>query len=114
MAAKQGDFLLLNYTLKVKEDGKTVDTTYDTIAKTAHIHHSDTTYGPKFVILGEGWIPKGLEERLLGMDTGTPATIELPPDKGYGARDPGKMRLVSLRKFREKGIDPLPGAQIEF
>ncbi len=113
MAAKQGDFLLLNYTLKVKEDGKTVDTTYDTVAKTAHIHHGDVTYGPKFVILGEGWIPKGLEERLLEMDAGNPATVELPPDKGYGARDPAKMRLVPLRKFREQNIDPLPGRQIE-
>src|SRR5215467_12137353 len=113
MATKPGDFLLLNYTLKVKEDGKTVDTTYDTVAKTAHIHHDDHPYGPKFVILGEGWIPKGLEERLLEMDAGTPATIELPPDKGYGARDPAKMRLVPLRKFREQNIDPAPGRQVE-
>src|SRR5213594_3155272 len=113
MATKQGDFLLLNYTLKVKEDGKTVDTTYEAIAKTAHIHHGDESYGPKFVILGEGWIPKGLEERLLEMDAGTPATVELPADKGYGARDPAKMRLVPLRKFREQNIDPQPGRQVE-
>ncbi len=113
MATKQGDFLLLNYTLKVKEDGKTVDTTYEAIAKTAHIHHGDETYGPKFVILGEGWIPKGLEERLLEMNAGAPTTVELPPDKGYGARDPAKMRLVPLRKFREQNIDPQPGRQVE-
>ncbi len=113
MATKQGDFLLLNYTLKVKEDGKTVDTTYEAIAKTAHIHHGDETYGPKFVILGEGWIPKGLEERLLEMSAGAPTTVELPPDKGYGARDPAKMRLVPLRKFREQNIDPQPGQQTE-
>src|SRR6058998_1912450 len=113
MATKQGDFLLLNYTLKVKEDGKTVDTTYEAIAKTAHIHHGDESYRPKFVILGEGWVPKGLEERLIEMDAGTPATIELPPDKGYGTRDPAKMRLVPLRKFREQNIDPQPGRQVE-
>ncbi len=113
MATKQGDFLLLNYTLKVKEDGKTVDTTYEAVAKTAHIHHGDESYGAKFVILGEGWIPKGLEERLLEMEAGTPATVELPPDKGYGARDPAKMRLVPLRKFREQNIDPQPGRQVE-
>ncbi len=114
MATKQGDFLLLNYTLKVKESGETVDTTFDTVAKTEHLHREDGAYGPKFVILGEGWIPKGLEESLLGMDPGKTATVELSPDKGYGARDPGKMRLVPLRRFREKGIDPLPGSQIEF
>ncbi len=114
MAAKQGDFLLLNYTLKVKESGETVDTTFDAVAKDAHIRREDTVYGPKFVVLGEGWLPKGLEESLVGMDPGKSTTIELPPDKGYGQRDPAKMRLVPLRRFRDKGIDPIPGAQVEF
>src|SRR6266581_3488698 len=114
MTTKQGDFLLLNYTLKVKESGETVDTTFDAVAKTSHIHRQDTVYGPKFIILGEGWIPKGLEASLLGMDPGSATTVELSPDKGYGARDPSKMRLVPLRRFREKGIDPVPGSQIEF
>ncbi len=114
MAAKPGDFLLLNYTLKVKESGDTVDTTFDTVAKSAHIHRHDSAYGPKFVILGEGWIPKGLEESLVGADSGKSITVELTPEKGYGSRDPSKMRLVPLRRFREKGIDPIPGSQIEF
>jgi peptidylprolyl isomerase len=113
MAAKQGDFLLLNYTLKVKESGETVDTTIDSVAKTAHLHRDDNAWGPKFIILGEGWMPKGLEESLLGMDSGKTSTVELTPEKGYGARDPAKMRLVPLRRFREKGLDPAPGAQIE-
>lgn len=50
----------------------------------------------------------------MGMEPGKTATVELSPDKGYGARDPSKMRLVPLRRFREKGIAPLPGSQIEF
>ncbi len=114
MAAKQGDFLFLNYTLKVKESGETVDTTFDIVAKDAHIHREDSTYGPKFVILGEGWIPKGLEESLVGMEAGKTTTVELSPDRAYGARDPTKMRLMPLRRFRDKGLDPIPGAQIEF
>ncbi len=114
MAVKTGDFLLINYTLKVKESGETVDTTFDTIAKDANIRKEDATYGPKFVIIGEGWIPKGLEDSLVGLDPGKQTTIELSPEKGYGSRDPAKMRLVSMRRFREKGIDPAPGSQIEF
>lgn len=114
MPVKPGDFLLVNFTLKVKESGETVDTTYDAIAKDAHIHREDSAYGPRFIILGEGWLPKGLEDSLVGVDAGKPTTVELPPDKGFGNRDPGKMRLVPLRRFRDKGIDPVPGAQIEF
>ncbi len=113
MAVKQGDFLLVNYTLKVKESGDTVDTTYDTVAKEAHLHREDSVYGPKFIILGEGWLPKGLEESLVGVDQGKQTSVELTPEKGFGARDPAKMRLVPLRRFRDKEY-PVPGAQVEF
>src|SRR5881296_1304851 len=112
MPVKPGDFLLVNFTLKVKESGETVDTTYDAVAKDARLHREDSTYGPRFIILGEGWLPKGLEDSLVGADIGKQTTVELPPDKGFGARDPAKMRLVPLRRFREQGI-PSPGAQIE-
>ena len=114
MPVKPGDFLLVNFTLKVKESGETVDTTYDAIAKDAHLHREDSAYGPRFIILGEGWLPKGLEDSLVGIDAGKATTVELPPDKGFGNRDPAKMRLVPLRRFLDKGIDPIPGAQIEF
>jgi peptidylprolyl isomerase len=112
MTVKPGDFLLVNFTLKVKESGETVDTTYDAVAKDSHLHRHDATYGPRFIILGEGWLPKGLEDSLVGADIGKQTTVELPPEKGYGARDPAKMRLVPLRRFREQGV-PNPGAQIE-
>src|SRR5712692_398710 len=112
MVVKPGDFLLVNFTLKVKESGETVDTTYDAVAKDTHLHREDSTYGPRFIILGEGWLPKGLEDSLVGTDIGKQTTVELPPDKGFGTRDPAKMRLVPLRRFREQGI-PSPGAQIE-
>src|SRR5882672_2998143 len=112
MAVKPGDFLLVNFTLKVKESGETVDTTYDAVAKDAHLHREESTYGPRFIILGEGWLPKGLEDSLVGLDTGKQTTVELPPDKGFGTLDPAKIRLVPLRRFREQGV-PSPGAQIE-
>src|SRR2546426_4920601 len=113
MAVKPGDFLLVNYTLKVKESGETVDTTFDSVAKDAHIHREDSTFGPKFIILGEGWLPKGLEESLVGLDPGTNKTVELTPEKGFGAREPGKMRLVPLRRFKDQEY-PTPGKQVEF
>src|SRR5207247_10905744 len=113
MAVKPGDFLLVNYTAKVKESGETVDTTFDSVAKDAHIHRENSTFGPKFIILGEGWLHKGLEESLVGLDPGTNKTVELTPEKGFGHRDPGKMRLVPLRRFRDKEY-PTPGQQVEF
>jgi len=113
LPARQGDFLLVNYTLKVKESGETVDTTFDTVAKEAHIHREDATFAPKFIILGEGWLPRGLEDSLIGLEPGTSKTVELSPEKGFGNRDPGKMRLVPLRRFKDKDY-PTPGQQVEF
>src|SRR5712692_7354235 len=98
MAVKPGDFLLVNYTLKVKESGETVDTTFDSVAKDAHIHREDSTFGPKFIIIGEGWLPKGLEESLVGLDPFFYLNDALTTEKGYGTRDPGKMRLVPIRR----------------
>jgi peptidylprolyl isomerase len=111
MAVKQGDFLLVNYTLKVKESGETVDTTFDSVAKDAHVHREGVVFAPKFVVLGEGWLPKGLEESLVGLDPGTSKTVELSPEKGFGVRDPGKMRLVPLRRFKDQDY-PSPGKEI--
>ena len=110
MAVKSGDFLLVNYTLKVKESGETVDTTFDSVAKDAHIHREGAVFGPKFIVLGEGWLPKGLEESLVGLDPGTNKTVELSPEKGFGVRDPGKMRLVPLRRFKDQDY-PSPGKE---
>ena len=112
MPVKPGDFLLVNFTLKVKESGETVDTTYDAVAKDARLHREDSTYGPRFIIVGEGWLPNGLEDSLVRVDIGKQTTVELPPEKGYGARDPSKMKLVPLRRFRDKET-PLPGERIE-
>jgi len=112
MAIKNGDFLLIDYTLKVKETGETVGTTSEKIAKETKLYRGEEHYEPFFLVVGEGWVPKGLDEALTTLDAGGSSTIELPPDKAYGARDPKKVRLVPLRKFAADGVTPVPGLQL--
>ncbi len=112
MPVKSGDFILANYTLKVKETGETVGTTLESVAKEKKLYHGEEHYEPFFIIVGEGWVPKGLDEALTNFEVGKATTIELPPDKGYGVRDPKKVRLVPLRKFAAEGITPVPGLQV--
>jgi len=109
---KNGDFILANYTLRVKETGETVGTTLETVAKEAKLYHGEERYEPFFIVVGEGWVPKGLDEALTGLEIGKASTVELPPDKGYGVRDPKKVRLVPLRKFTAEGMAPVPGLQV--
>lgn len=112
MPLKNGDFILANYALKIKETGETVGTTLETVAKEAKLYRGEERYEPFFIVVGEGWVPKGLDEALTGLEVGKPSTIELPPDKGYGVRDPKKVRLVPLRKFTAEGMTPVPGLQV--
>jgi len=109
---KNGDFLLINYTLKVKETGETVGTTIESVAKEKKIYHGEEKYEPFFVVVGEGWVPKGLDEAFPGFELNKPTQIELPPEKAYGERDPKKVRLVPLRKFTSEGMNPVPGLQV--
>jgi peptidylprolyl isomerase len=107
-----GDFLLVNYTLKVKETGNTVGTTIESVAKETKLYHGEERYEPFFVVVGEGWVPKGLDEAFAGFEVGKANTIELPPEKAYGVRDPKKVRLVPLRKFTAEGLAPVPGLEV--
>jgi peptidylprolyl isomerase len=111
MPFKNGDFVLADYTLKVKETGETVGTTLETVAKEKKLYRGEERYEPFFIVVGEGWVPKGLEEALAGLELGKATTVELPPEKGYGIRDPKKVRLVPLRKFTAEGLTPVPGLQ---
>lgn len=109
---KNGDFILANYTLRVKETGETVGTTVESVAKEKKLYRGEEHYEPFFIIIGEGWVPKGLEEALTGFEPGKANTVELPPEKAYGIRDPKKVRLVPLRKFAAEGVTPVPGLQV--
>jgi len=122
---KEKDFVLINYVCKVKETGEIVDTTIEAFAKEMkkpphvhaheheHAHEEEKTYEPALVIVGEGWFPKGLEEGLIGLEQGSKVTLELPPEKAYGPRDPSKVKLLPLRRFKAQGITPLPGMEVE-
>ena len=112
MPVKNGDFILANYTLKVKESGETVGTTLESVAKEKKLYRGEERYEPFFIIVGEGWVPKGLDEALTNLEIGVATTVELPPEKGYGVRDPKKVRLVPLRKFAAEGVTPVPGLQV--
>ncbi|MFQ6074067.1 MAG: FKBP-type peptidyl-prolyl cis-trans isomerase [Candidatus Bathyarchaeia archaeon] len=114
MPFKKGEFLLIDYVAKVKETGEVFDTTVEDIAKKERLYKEGELYEPKLVVVGEGWMLKTLDESLLNMELNKPATVEIPPEKAFGNRDPEKVRLVSLRRLTAKGITPQLGMRIEF
>jgi FKBP-type peptidyl-prolyl cis-trans isomerase 2 len=114
MPFEKGDFLLIDYVAKVKETGEVFETTKEDVAKKERLYKEGELYEPKLVVVGEGWLLKTLDESLLGMELNKPATVEIPPEKAFGNRDPEKVKLVPLRRLTAKGINPQLGMRIEY
>ncbi len=114
MALQKGDFILIDYVAKVKETNEVFDTTKEEVAKKEHLHKEGRLYEPKLVVIGESWVLAALDESLKTMEVGTPSTVEITPDKGFGQRDPEKIKRVPIKQLYAKEINPVVGAQIEF
>ena len=108
----EGDFVIVEYTARDKETNTIFDTTYEKVAKEAKIYKEGEVYGPQLLIVGEGWTVPGLEKRIVGIKEGETKIIEVPPEEGFGRRDPSKIEKIPLRKFRKEGIDPKPKMRV--
>ncbi len=115
MALQKGDFILVNYTAKVKETNEVFDTTNEEIAKKEHLQKEGEVIEPKLIVIGEGWMLKAVDENLLTMEPNKPATVEVPPDKAFGPRDPEKIRRISLKQLLAKDVhNPTIGMRIDY
>lgn len=113
MTFQKGTLLLVDYTAKVKDTGEVFETTREDDAKSNSIHDTNMKYQPRLVSVGESWVLKGLDDALLNTNTGDKLTVEVPPEKGFGTRDPGKVRMVPLRKLGEDAEKISVGDAIE-
>jgi len=114
MSLQKGDFIIIDYNAKVKEKNEFFDTTHEDVEKKARFYKEGKIYEPKLVVVGEGWVLKALDDSLATMELNKPATVEIPPDKGFGQRDPEKVKRVPLKQLLAKDINPVVGAQIEY
>ena len=100
MSVKEGSFVRLSYTGKIGE--RVFDTTDEASAKEAGIHNAQAVYGPVLVRVGNRHVMIGLDDALVGKEEGDEGTVEVPPEKAFGAHDETRMESVSLAKFAEK------------
>ena len=114
MTLQKGDFILIDYVAKVKETNEVFDTTKDEVAKKEHLHKEGQIHEPELVVVGEGWVLKALDDALTTMEICKPCIVEISPDKGFGQRDPEKIKRVSIKQLYAKEINPVVGARIEF
>jgi len=109
----KGSLILVDYTAKVKGSEEIFETTIEDEAKKHSIHDPDVKYQPKLVSVGESWVLKGFDEALANTKVGDKLTVEVTPDKGFGERDSGKVRMIPLRKLGEDAEKVTVGDTIE-
>jgi peptidylprolyl isomerase len=110
---EKGDFVLIDYVARVAETGEVFDTTLEGISRKEGMYKEGEIYEPKLVVIGEGWVLKTLDEALLSLELEKTATVEIPPEKGFGNRDPDKVKMYPLKKFLAQGITPRVGMRVE-
>ncbi len=97
MQAKHGDNVRVHYTGTL-EDGTVFDTS--------------RSRSPLQFTLGEGRLIPGLEEAVIGMNTGDAKTVTIPPDKAYG-RQRDELIVNMDRKQLPGDVQPVVGQRLE-
>jgi peptidylprolyl isomerase len=109
----KGSLILVDYTAKVKDTNEVFETTVAEEAKKHLLFQENLKYQPKLVSDGESWVIKGLDDALANTKPGDKLTVDVTPDKGFGDRDPGKVRMIPLRKLGEDAEKVSVGDTIE-
>lgn len=113
MVLEKGDFIRINYVGKIKESGRVFDTTLEDVARKSNIYDEKITFKPAPIVVGAEHVIKGLDEALVGMEVGEKKTVVIPPERGYGVRDPKLVKVVHVKDFRRQGLKPVPGMRVE-
>ena len=109
MAIKDGDFVRVNFTGKIKENDEVFDTTYDEIAQEAEIFDENKTYKPIPIVVGGNHLLPAIEKEIVGLEAGERKTVEVDSDNGFGPRDPKAIQLIPMKEFKKQGMTPYPG-----
>jgi FKBP-type peptidyl-prolyl cis-trans isomerase SlyD len=105
-----GDFVRLDYTVRLQDGGDVIDTTRKEVAEEAEIDTEDHEFGPRTVIVGAGHVFEAVDEALHGAAVGDTDTVDVSAAEAFGEFDPENVRTVSAEKLDEESR--FPGAQV--
>lgn len=108
----KGQIAVVDYSLYVKDTEELIDTTSEAEAKLYKKYVEGAIYEPEVVIVGEGRFFQGFEESLEMCEVGVEKEFEIPPEKGYGFRDPTKIKTFPRRIFEKQNIRPEVGKEV--
>jgi len=111
-AVNNGDFIMVEMTGRA-ETGEIIETTDEELAREEGVYEEERSYGPRLVIVGEGYVLRGLDQRLPGVPFEEETEIEIPAEEAFGERDPENVQMIPYRVLRSKGVNPVVGGELE-
>ncbi|RMF05525.1 peptidylprolyl isomerase [Candidatus Woesearchaeota archaeon] len=112
MMVKQGEFVKIEYTGRVKDSGEVFDTTDESVAKENNVYDPSAQYGARIICVGKGHVLKGLDAAIAEHKVGDSFTVSLKPEDAFGKKSAKLIQLISTGKFKKEGINPVPGMRV--
>lgn len=106
---KEGSFVAINYVGRVKDTGEIFDLTYEDVARKENVFRENVKYGPVKVVVGAGFVVRGLDDALKEMKVGERETFDVEPSKAFGQRSTELIKKIPLLSFKQQKVDPNPG-----
>ena len=109
---QDGDFVSVDYVGRVKGTNDIFDLTIEEVAKKENVFNPKVKYKPVTLIVGGGFILRGLDDALRDMKVGERKTFEVTPERAFGERKDEMVKPIPAARFKEQNIEPFPGAVI--
>jgi FKBP-type peptidyl-prolyl cis-trans isomerase 2 len=98
------EFVEIEYTARVADDGTVVDTTDSSVAAESGLDGVDAG-GPIVVVLGAGHLFGPVEEAITEMRPGERRTVEVTPASAFGETDLGRRHTVAVDLLSRDSIE---------
>ncbi|WP_156769163.1 FKBP-type peptidyl-prolyl cis-trans isomerase [Thermoplasma volcanium] len=108
-----GDFIKIEYEMRVGDDKKLVATSKEELAKENNIYDEKQKYGDIVVIVGQEGLFKEINESFKNAQVGQELEVEIPPEDAFGQRLPSNIKVHTMREFQRLNIDPRVGMEVE-
>jgi FKBP-type peptidyl-prolyl cis-trans isomerase SlyD len=109
MTFKKGDFVEIEFTGRIK-GGDIFDSNIKEDLQGAKIKGAPNSF---VFSVGHGMFVKGVDEFLIGKETGE-YNVELQPEDAFGKRDPKLIQMMPMKVFIQHRMNPIPGAMFNF
>ncbi len=111
---QKGDFIYLEFVGRTYEDNKIFDLNIKKVAEEERLNKNVYDFKPLSVIVGKGFVVKGLDEDLEGKEINKEYEITLDADSAFGKRDSRLIKVFNIKEFIKQKIEPYVGQIINF